>query len=659
MGKTIKQIKIAKYDIPENQYAYYEVKAGGFASLTEGGINTYLSTAKIHTLLNDIDTFEKIIQDKNWPVSQIIQREIDDSRIDEISKTYILQEGNIKYFPPLTIVLLPRTKADTISDNFIEANTINENEKQSILKIFKTIFSGNLDEDIMSLFDESTITIKAEGLFLVEVNAAFNYNLLIWDKSKYIAVTIDGQHRLMALNKSIKLKKTVENYNQDIIFIDVSDKTINSVKTPIEVVRNIFIDINSKANPVSNIRQYLMDDKDLASLFVQEIVNDYDKDNNREGKYIYPQLIDWHSNNLKHELPHITSILVLYQLMYDYVIRDNIVKIDDLRSPKKLEKWINRLNTRFLVDEKIKTMTRYSYRTLESSLKNYIKETKAKNDASNDNDEDKESLIFEYDYNILKVVRDTFSEAYVESIVKFFHELKPYKTCITYYQKANVFDNRYLVNKALIKQTKKMTSNEKDSIQTLKTSYQKYIGDKYDLIYTVLGQKALFYLYFEEIDKNIHNTITNKRVTKITDNFLKKINNLFDVIDNSNIKLFSLQNRVKIPKQQIKKLGLDNKYGTHVYDFWENIIFFDKNIIYNSRGVKSLAEVFKFMLNYLEIEKKDVSLDDFNIPYLSSNIKKRLLNEFDLNLEEAEKYADSIIELKYNYLITVLKSGLK
>ena len=86
---------------------------------------------------------------------------------------------------------------------------------------------------------------RAEGLFILKPFPV-NFQLFSWDKSKYFAIVIDGQHRFESLKKAAV--DPASNYNlwkQDVIFIDGSSLSMslhNNDYLPINFFRKIFID---------------------------------------------------------------------------------------------------------------------------------------------------------------------------------------------------------------------------------------------------------------------------------------------------------------------------------------------------------------------------------------------------------------------------------
>jgi hypothetical protein len=91
----------------------YKVIKGGFDI---DGVETYLGSANVSMLKDDIEVFEKLTEDKSWPVSTIIQREVDERRVNEIANDFILRDSrNVKYFPPIVVALIPRN-GDQLSE---------------------------------------------------------------------------------------------------------------------------------------------------------------------------------------------------------------------------------------------------------------------------------------------------------------------------------------------------------------------------------------------------------------------------------------------------------------------------------------------------------------------------------------------------------------
>lgn len=598
--------------------------------------------------------------DKTWPVSQIIQREIDQKRVENIADQYILANRNVKYFPPIVVVILPKNaETGSIADTY----KIAENDNLDEIKLEK-INEKWLIKDNFEILKKAQNESEVENLFLLNVFPELGYRLLVWDKKQYYCVVIDGQHRFESLKHSLKKERSTADYRQDIVFIDVSSKAIKSRITPVKAVRNIFIDINNNATPVTQARKYVMDDKDLASLFVQSLVNDDPLAGSEQGKFIQPQLVDWHADNLKHELPHLTGILALYQLMSDVVIKNNLVSIDDLRNEGKVKRWVTKLNTKFLIDEKIRERKEYSnIKTLEDSLKKFQND----NGDEDPEEEEKESYLFEYDYNILKIAQKTFVECYCRSIVKYFYSLAPYSVLVKLLKSKNVFDRDSNINRVVITSGKKMDKVKKELFSNLKGELNNQLEGEYYLIFTVLGQKTLFELFFKEIDRNVGNQIKEEHILSITDNFLREYNQLFDVLKFApEYKIFGkhpIKNSV-VTKDIIDET-VAGDYGLHTSSFWEDVIYRGSTIIYNSQGINSMRAVFEYMIDVLNINENtsdpsQIQLPEtLDIPLAKPRIKKAIMKEYSYSDTRSVKIANDILVAKKMFLDRYLTECLE
>lgn len=633
----------------------FQIKAGGFGDTSD--LKTYLGSVSIKKLKEDISLYETLTKDKSWPVSQIIQREVDRFRVSGISKSYILGEGRlIKYFPPLIIAILPKDEEGKINTklNFIIDNSI-ETKKSIYSKS-----SYNQNKKIEPYVTNAENISLIDGLYVLEVSKVFDTKLLAWDKNKYYAVVIDGQHRLEALFKSMSDDSSVENHLQDVVFIDFSPLILERQElTPVEVVRRIFIDINTNAQRVGFVRQVLMDDKDLASLCVQSMVDSSNRDGSEKNQdaYLKSQIVDWYGDKLKHSLPHLTGVLALHQIIDDFFIRDGISTLRERRNPKKVQNWISRMNTLFMIDSSIEKSTHFKevlkIKTLYKSYEEYEKQIAQNEEYLPDiDDEYRESEIFEFDYRILDVARDKFEEIYLKPIINFFNELKPYKFTIDIIEQKGGFGVNEILTRALISSRKKIgiTGAYKKEIGDLKEVIEKELYPKYYLLYTVLGQKVLFNNLFQRILSKLTADFSEENCLTIVENYLEKLNNLFDFIDGKDVSLF-------VTKDSLNLTCIPNELedlGTLVSSFWEGLIYENKNIIYNTQGIKALSHILNefILINEARVKGEKLFFDLEKVPYLKIRINRILRKRFDYNELQIQDYTNKIIKLKSDFIKT-------
>lgn len=636
----------------------YEVHKGGFGLETDG-IKTYFCNSTIRALKEDIKTFEKLTSQKSWPVSQIIQRDLDQVRVDKIASQYIARESNIRYFPPIIIAILPRDSSQGILPEFpLKDNNQSTEYREQILRTSKYSSLNDLGRKKVLECDDLSNT---DGLYVLSVSP--NNILLCWNTETCYAIVIDGQHRFEALKRSTQEYEQSEAFKQDLVFIDVSDRARKKNISPVEAVRRIFVDINYSAVPVSQSKRCLMDDKDLASLFVQTLLNDDDPVGERGGSYLRPQLVDWHSDNLKFQLPHITGVITLYQLMSDVILnQSNLVSIEDLRNPTKVKRWVSKLNTNFQIDKIAKDKMEYSRVKL---LKNSLDEFKKEGSDDSDPNEDKEQLsqaLFAFDYGVLDIAKNQFRDLYCRFIVRFFNELTHFNEAIGLLESLGAFDHENNLSRTLILSSKKYDSKQKISFEEAKSTMEERLNPDFYLLFTVLGQRSLFDIFYKRLEASIISSPDQKKFEEATTKFILEINHMIDLVTrhNDGQRIFG-NSRIFGVGSRSKK----NKYGSLSTNFWEGLIHKDGNIIWTRSGVDTFKSIIEYMIEFISAyngcapsEFRRPALDKFRVNYAVRRISSRLKNEYNIT-EDADLEARDIIKEKKNFLDDYLEKCLK
>lgn len=634
----------------------YTVRQGGFG--IEQGIQTYLSTLTVDELQNDVSFYETLSKDKGWPVSHIIQREVDQDRVNAIVKKYLLGKGRmVKYFPPIIIALLPKDAEGNFSSSFRFTPDISEITRQLIFD--KSKYRDN-DSFKKIFFTKQNLSV-VDGLYLFNTSTIFEHNVLCWDLSKFFAVVIDGQHRLDALVQAKNENPDMTQALQDVIFIDVSKLIqVKTELTPIEVLRTIFIDINTNAKSVGLVRRILMDDKDLASLCVQSLVESITKEGytKEDSKFIPSILVDWDGHSLKHELPYITGVLTLYQTLNDELVSDRLVSINDHRDLKKIQYFVSLLNDIFFVDSTIKANgDKADITTLEQSFKYYLKEKEATREvfAEELQEEVIDSILFNYDYRVLEVAQENFEKYFLEPIISIFTKLNPYTKIAESIRELNGFSPESNLYRALLLSRSKTFANPntKEAYLEAREKLIEELHPQYYLLLTVVGQKAIFKCLFERLWTNFKHGVTPQTISQVFDDFIKQFNHALNLFESHKFNLFGKE-EVEISTEAETLI----EYGTIYTSFWEGILFEDKRIIYNSQGVRAFADVINFVLSCIEetpsIQKK--GLEDKHIRFAEARIKRLLKKRFNRTEEEYNANASLILLNKKQYLIDRINS---
>lgn len=642
----------------------YSIRIGGFGN--DSNIKTYLTTLKIDELENDISFYETLSNEKDWPISQIIQREVDKARVNSITKKYLLGKGrDIKYFPPIIVALLPRTLDGTFMKDY--SFEVDQSVETKEVIIDKSKYRGN--HKFKELFMTIPNSALVDGIYLYENSKVFEHSLFGWDKSKFYAVVIDGQHRLNALLKTKEEDPAFAKAIQDVVFMDVS-LLVKEKKTlsPVEVLRTIFVDINTNAKSVSLVRRILMDDKDLSSLCVQSLVDSINPDGSTKDndRFIPSVLVDWHGESLKHELPHLTGVLGIYQILSDELVTNRLITIDDHRNTQKVKKFIDLLNSCFFVDQTIKNISEFSdIIPIEKSLNDYFEEKKINREIFSEellDDDLIDSLLFNYDYRVLEVGRYCFDQLYLRSIKNIFCEFKPYKEVIAAIERKDGFNPSNTLYKTLLSTKTKIAKSGtyKDAYVQLKTELQSVLMPQYNLFYTVVGQKALFKLFFERLFADFGYGITEDFVLKIQNSYIQEINGMLQVLSVGAFHLFGKE-EIDV-SESISDSARDlNEFGTIATSFWEGILLEDKRVIYNSQGVRAIADIIILVMaciKHVEIDE-EIDLTRYTIRYSVQRTKRLLKKRFgNRGDDEFEEIAKRIVLVKKNFIFESIATVL-
>ena len=213
--------------------------------------------------LNDITIVEEIPESQEWGVQDLIQRSVNKDRVNNGIIPYLNDDRKIKFFNPLTLILLPKKQGI--------GNKVEIDRKIPLLKKeFKDFILGGESETFsMEGFYELMVTHDADSLGAVK-----------WNPNKTILVAIDGQHRLKALQKLAKdPASSIQHWKVPVTILvihknsDYSEVNLDNTNDIIAAVRNIFVTINNSAKAISRTRTILLNDQLPLDVVTQEFVD--------------------------------------------------------------------------------------------------------------------------------------------------------------------------------------------------------------------------------------------------------------------------------------------------------------------------------------------------------------------------------------------------
>ena len=268
--------------------------------------------------LNMVSLISDIHGSEKWPVRDLFQRDVNNDRISKSLLPYLQDSERIKFFNPLTLTLLPMDRNGTTVLN----------------KMPKVVASSSVQED-----GRKWMCLERERYYRVRWIAEDpQYAEIAWSDTSSRLVAIDGQHRLSAL------KRFLRNERQDthddfmtwrIPVVIVSFRSGHKRAEPpsvLEVVRSIFVYINTEAKEVNEARKILLSDESVNHVCTQELLqlshtNDLMPVSLRKQERLPLLFYDWRGEDREvrqlHTPAAIKSIVEIRDWFRSYILGDD------------------------------------------------------------------------------------------------------------------------------------------------------------------------------------------------------------------------------------------------------------------------------------------------------------------------------------------------
>ena len=254
----------------------------------------YLQSTIAPAELNRVSLISDISGSERWPVRDLFQRDVDNERITEKLLPYLQDDGKIKFFNPLTLTVLPMA-----------------DHGNAVLAEMPAIVESQLQEG-----GPYRKCLTQDGYYRVRwIDEDPQYALLEWDDTRTRLVAIDGQHRLSAL------KRYAHDANSNThahfstwripIVVVCFRAAVGGDELPrvLDVVRNIFVYINTAAKEVNKARQILLRDDSVNCLGTQELLdrshrNDLTAAGDRDMNRLPLLFFDWRGEESSEQRVH-------------------------------------------------------------------------------------------------------------------------------------------------------------------------------------------------------------------------------------------------------------------------------------------------------------------------------------------------------------------
>ena len=187
-------------------------------------------------LLDKITLIQDIQGSETWKVRDLFQRDVDEERVLKDILPYLENQDLVKYFNPLTLVLLPLEEDHSVTPELRLAEVVEVREGK-----------------------RSWVQHEVEGLFRFRVSPRTNAVAMVeYDSGPVKLVAIDGQHRLSALKRWFKKQggaSALKDWSIPVVILGIvkDDPEIEESPTILEIVRKTFVYINTRAEQVLSL----------------------------------------------------------------------------------------------------------------------------------------------------------------------------------------------------------------------------------------------------------------------------------------------------------------------------------------------------------------------------------------------------------------------
>ena len=431
----------------------------------------FTAVMPLRDLVNHINLVEDIPAEAllDWSLEELFQRDISWQRVEkELVNQYLNNRNKLSFFNSLTIALLPRNGFE-IEKSYGKPDAKLPDKGEG----WDRIDVGNI---------------------CVELLSGEEIGVIRWHKERIFPVAIDGQHRLAALKAYYEEKKenlvsgSPELETKISLILLILDERVGfkrrDEKSLIGTLREIFIDLNKNARPVSRSRLILLEDQNIQSLCVRTLLAKRAKEIAEDELPL--SIVTWRGDEIKDEAKFdsdysITSVLNLNEIVNYCLSRASLDKNDPLVA-RKIKRYVDKVTGRLKLEPTVK----------ESII-----------DHSRECIEEAESFSFKKEH--LDALQEAFRQQWAPHIIRVFREFSPYKTYLSKAQEFGAVDGilaDYLLlpegKREKFKNRKKMEDREfrvgakiDNPLKTLEDL------KKNEWAFQVVFQKALFINFFD------------------------------------------------------------------------------------------------------------------------------------------------------------------
>jgi hypothetical protein len=227
---------------------------GSYEWLNDLPIHYFTTSLSALNLHDDVRLMGEIVGVEKWGFEALFQRVVRKEWVDEMAKNYLGDKNRFKFFPPVTIALLPCEGDVPLRDYGGKTFTF-----QPLGTRGKKATLDGLEIDLPFCENDAFPKFGTPAQ-------------LKWDRQKFAALAIDGQHRISAIREFIPRQSQTAASRDVPATILVFDTKLPSGRDLIQATREIFIDINRNAKTVDASRLILLDDRNFYNGLTRSLI---------------------------------------------------------------------------------------------------------------------------------------------------------------------------------------------------------------------------------------------------------------------------------------------------------------------------------------------------------------------------------------------------
>jgi len=233
-----KKLTLKQNIIPDHLFieplVYAKTSFGIKTETKDETVKSYLLGISATQMKKNFKVVEDISSIHEWPFSKLMQRKFDKQKVTMMSRDYLLSNGYLKYFPPLTAVCIPMNRNHLPDDAYSDTT---DNEIPALKNYIFQCFDA---ETANFVNNQSAI---ASGIYDIHDGEQLS-GYLVWDEHKVSAVIIDGQHRYKALLEAMNINKDFQRCRVTVNLIDLVSLCRKNDCKPASVLSDLLAFVN-------------------------------------------------------------------------------------------------------------------------------------------------------------------------------------------------------------------------------------------------------------------------------------------------------------------------------------------------------------------------------------------------------------------------------